>query len=102
MFSHERYFPQARAAPANNAEALAGLTFSTFRFKTVDINSQTVVFPSLTDPGRVRVSSQSNLEIELFRNFNWVFQFYENFDSRPPVVAPKNDLGVTTSLGWKF
>lgn len=102
VYSHERYFPQTGAAPANNAEALAGLTFSTFRFKTVDINSQTVVFPSLTDPGRVRVGSQLNLAIELFRNFTWNFEFYENFDSRPPVVAPRNDSGVTTSLGWKF
>jgi putative salt-induced outer membrane protein YdiY len=102
VYSHERYFPQAGSAPASNAEALVGLTFATFRFKTVDINSQTLVFPSLSDPGRVRVGSQSNLEIELFRNFFWNFQFYENFDSRPPVVAPRNDLGVTTSLGWKF
>ncbi len=102
VYSHERYFPQAGSAPASNAEALAGLTFSTFRFKTVDINSQTLVFPSLSDPGRVRLASQSNLEIELLRNFFWNFQFYENFDSRPPVVAPRNDLGVTTSVGWKF
>ena len=54
------------------------------------------------DPGRVRLSSQSNLGIEFFRNFTWNFQLYENFDSHPPVVAPKNDLGVTTSVGWKF
>ena len=102
VYSHERYFPQVGSAPASNAEALLGFTFSTFRFKTVDISSQTLIFPSLSDPGRVRVGSQSNLAIELFRNFNWGFQFYENFDSRPPVVAPRNDLGVTTSLGWKF
>jgi putative salt-induced outer membrane protein YdiY len=102
VYSHERYFPQVGSAPASNGEALVGLTFSTFRFKKVDINSQTLVFPSISDPGRVRVGSQSNLEIELLRNFFWNFQFYENFDSRPPVVAPRNDLGVTTSLGWKF
>ena len=102
VYSHERYFPQAGSAPSSNGEALVGLTFSTFRFKKVDMNSQTLVFPSISDPGRVRVGSQSNLEIELLRNFFWNFQFYENFDSRPPVVAPRNDLGVTTSLGWKF
>ena len=101
-YSHERYFPQANPVPANNAELMLGIAFNTFRFKTVDINSQTLAFPSLTDPGRVRLSSQSNLGIEFFRNFTWNFQLYENFDSRPPVVAPKNDLGVTTSVGWKF
>ena len=102
-YSHERYFPQAGTVPVlNNAESLLGLTFSTFRFKTLGINSQLFVYPSLTDPGRVRLSSQSNLQIELVRNFVWNLQFYENVDSRPPVNAPKNDLGITTSLGWKF
>jgi len=102
-YSHEHYFAQAGTVPVrNNAESLIGLTFSTFRFKTLGVNSQLLVFPSLTDPGRVRLSSQSNLQIELVRNLYWNFQLYENLDSRPPVSAPKNDLGITTSLGWKF
>jgi putative salt-induced outer membrane protein YdiY len=101
-YSHERYSLQTSPVPANNAEIMLGVVFNTFRFKTLDINSQTLAFPSLTDPGRVRLSSQSNLGIEFFRNFTWNFQLYENFDSHPPVVAPKNDLGVTTSVGWKF
>ncbi|MFZ1009241.1 MAG: DUF481 domain-containing protein [Candidatus Sulfotelmatobacter sp.] len=102
-YSHEDYVPQPGFQPIHsNAEALAGVTFSTFRFKTLNLNSQTLLFPSLNDPGRLRVSSQSSLRIELIRNFNWGLQLYENYDSRPPIVAPKNDLGVTTSLGWTF
>jgi putative salt-induced outer membrane protein YdiY len=102
-YSHETYVPQPGAAPVlNNAEALGGITFSTFRFKTLNLNSQLLLFPSLTELGRLRLSSQSNLRIELIRNFYWNFQLYENYDSRPPVTAPKNDLGVTTSLGWTF
>ena len=83
-------------------EALLGVTFSTFRFKTLNLNSQNFLFPSLTDFGRVRLSSRANLRIELMRNFYWSFQFYENYDTSPPVKAPKNDLGVTTSIGWTF
>jgi putative salt-induced outer membrane protein YdiY len=102
-YSHESYFPQAGAEPIrNNAESLFGLTFSTFRFKTLNVNSQAVLFPSLSEPGRLRLSSQSNLRIELIRNFYWNFQLYENYDSRPPIDAPKNDLGITTSVGWTF
>jgi hypothetical protein len=102
-YSHESYFPQPGTDPArNNAESLFGLTFSTFRFKTLNLNSQTLLFPSLSDPGRLRVTSQSNLRIELIRNFYWNFQFYENCDTRPPTNAPKNDLDFTTSLGWTF
>jgi len=102
-YSHESYIPQPGSEPVrDNAESLFGLTFSTFRFKTLNLNSQALFFPSLSDPGRLRLSSQSNLRIELVRNFYWNFQIYENYDTRPPVTAPKNDLGVTTSLGWTF
>jgi putative salt-induced outer membrane protein YdiY len=102
-YTHESYVPQPGTEPIhNNAESLFGITFSTFRFKTLNLNSQTLFFPSLSDPGRFRLSTQSNLRIELARNFYWNFQLYENYDSRPPTDARKNDLGITTSLGWTF
>jgi putative salt-induced outer membrane protein YdiY len=101
--NHEQYEPQPGTKPVhNNAEALVGVRFVMFRFKTLNINSQTYLFPGLSDSGRIRLSSQSNLRIELVRNFFWNFQLYENYDNRPPVVAPKNDLGTTMSLGWTF
>lgn len=103
VYTHESYVPQPGTEPVrNNVESLAGLTFSTFRFKTMNVNSQLLLFPSLSDPGRLRLSSQSNLRIELIRNFYWNFQLYENYDTRPPIDAPKNDLGITTSVGWTF
>jgi putative salt-induced outer membrane protein YdiY len=102
-FSHETYAaPPGPDLVRSNAEGLLGLTFNTFRFKTLNFNSQAFLFCSLNDPGRVRLSSQSNLRIELVRNFNWNLQLYENYDTRPPVTAPKNDLGITTSVGWTF
>lgn len=103
-YSHENYTlqPENIEQVRSNAEALIGLTFSTFRFSKLSVRSQTLVFPSLSDLGRLRFSSQSNLRIELMRNFNWNFQLYENYDTRPPVHAPKNDLGITTSIGWTF
>ena len=102
-YSHESYVPQSGTEPVrNNAESLLGITLSTFRFKTLNLKSQTLFFPSLSDPGRLRLSSQSNLRIELVRNFYWNFQFYENHDTQPPGAAAKNDLGIGTSLGWTF
>ncbi len=102
-YSHERYSSQAGTESVHkNAESLFGLTFSTFRFKTFSANSQLLVYPNLTEIGRVRLESQSNLQIELLKNFFWNLQFYENRDSRPPTNSPKNDLGITTSVGWKF
>jgi putative salt-induced outer membrane protein YdiY len=103
VFSREHYFPQAQTTTIrDNAEALIGANFYTFRFKVLDIRSALLLYPSLSDPGRVRVNSDSNLHIELVKDFYWDFHLYENFDSRPPIHAPRNDLGVTTGIGWKF
>lgn len=103
VFSREKYFPQPNTNPLRqNAEGLVGATFNTFRFKVLDIGSSLLVYPSFTDAGRVRVSSDSSIHIELIKDFYWDFHLYENFDSRPPVQAPRNDLGVTTGFGWKF
>jgi putative salt-induced outer membrane protein YdiY len=103
VYTHEQYAPQAGVEPINNtAEGIVGLQFATFRFRTLEMNSRSLLFPSISDPGRVRLSSQSNLQIEIVRNFFWGFQVYENYDSRPPGSANKNDFGLNTTLGWKF
>ena len=85
-----------------NADALTGVDFSTFRFKTTDITSRLSLFPSVTTPGRVRLQTTSTLQIKIVKDLYWGFHVYENFDSKPPVRANRNDLGVSTSVGWKF
>ena len=103
VFSREHYFPQDQTTTIqDNAEALVGVNFYTFRFKVLDIRSSALVYPSLSNPGRVRMNSDSTLHIELVKDFYWDLHLYENFDSRPPIHAPRNDLGITTGIGWKF
>ena len=103
LFSRERYSSSAGEQPhANNSEALFNLRYGTFRFKKFDLDATVYAYPSLTDRGRIRMGMQSALYIELYRNFKWKFSLYENFDSRPPVQAPRNDFGTGTSLGWTF
>ena len=48
------------------------------------------------------MQTTSDLNIKIAKDFYWGFHLYENFDSKPPVQADKNDLGISTSLGWKF
>jgi len=38
------------------------------------------------------------LKFELVKDLYLGIRLYENFDSKPPVNAPRNDLGITTSL----
>jgi hypothetical protein len=103
LYSRERYSgDSARAPQANNAEALFHMRYETYRFKTVNVDAVAYVYPSVSDLGRVRTGVQSDLKIELFRSCFWKFSLYENFDSRPPVNAPRNDFGTSTAIGWTF
>jgi hypothetical protein len=100
--ARERYSTEQPQSRTTTAESVVGLDFSTFRFRSLDINSRLLVWPSLTDPGRVRMGLNSNFRIELVKDLFWNLNLYENFDSRPLVNANRNDLGITTSFGWKF
>ena len=100
--SREKYSPALGTPRATNADAIAGFDFGTFRFTTTDITSRFSIFPSLTTPGRTRMQFNSDMRIKIASDLYWGFHVYENFDSKPPVRADKNDLGISTSVGWKF
>ena len=100
--TRENYSESVGKPKSTNADAIAGADFATFRFNATDIRSRLSVFPSLTTPGRTRLQLTSDLRIKIVKDLWWGFHVYENFDSKPPVRADKNDLGVSTSLGWKF
>ena len=100
--TRENYSESIGTPKNTNADAIAGADFVTFRFSRTDIRSRFTLFPSLTTPGRTRLQATSDLRIKIVKDLWWGFHIYENFDSRPPVRADKNDLGVSTSMGWKF
>ena len=100
--AREHYTALLGKPRTTNADGLVGLDFFTFRFSKTDIRSRLSVFPSITTPGRMRVQTTSDLRIKIVKDLWWGFHLYENFDSKPPVAADKNDLGVSTSVGWKF
>lgn len=100
--TRENYSAVTGNPQTTNADALAGLDLNTFRFTTTNISSRLILYPSLTTPGRTRMQFKSDLRIKIVKDLYWGFHLYENFDSKPPVNADKNDLGISTSLGWKF
>jgi uncharacterized protein DUF481 len=102
-YSREQYFPGAgQNNKSNSMESLVGAKYTTFRFKTLDISWDGTMYPSITDAPRVRFITSGNLKIELVKDLYWSFRLYENYDTKPPGTASKNDFGVATSLGFKF
>jgi putative salt-induced outer membrane protein YdiY len=101
-FVNESFDTFAGQPSDQQAEALLGLQYSVVRFKFGDFNSQLLVFPGLSDTGRIRVTTNNSLNIKLVNNFHLTFTFWDNFDSRPPVTAKRNELGVSSGIGWSF
>ena len=100
--TRENYSESVGKPKTTNADVIAGADFATFRFNRTDIRSRISLFPSLTTPGRTRLQATSDLRIKIVKDLWWGFHVYENFDSQPPVRADKNDLGISTTVGWKF
>jgi hypothetical protein len=76
--------------------------FSTFRFDSTNFDTTVWVYPSLTSPGRVRMTFNQDVYYKFFGDFYVRVSFYDNYDNRPVVGAPPNNLGATTTLGWSF
>jgi putative salt-induced outer membrane protein YdiY/sRNA-binding regulator protein Hfq len=86
----------------SNVEAFVGGAYDSYRFKFGEIHLGANLFPGLSDFGRVRLTTNNSLRIKLVNNFYFTMAFWDNFDSRPPSTAKKNELGISTSIGWSF
>jgi putative salt-induced outer membrane protein YdiY len=97
------HFSTASSQPRNdNVEALLGLQYDSHKFNLGDFHSQMLLFPGLSDTGRVRMTTNNSLTINLVNNFHLTFSFWDNYDSRPPTTAKRNELGVSSGIGWSF
>ena len=86
----------------SNAEGLLGVGYDSYRFKVGEIHAQVLVFPGLSDAGRIRVTTSNSLVIKLTNNFHFTFSLWDNYDSRPPTTAKNNELGLSSAIGWSF
>jgi hypothetical protein len=74
----------------------------------LDLSTTLEVIPNLTDWGRVRGNFKLNFRWEMINDLFWQLEFYDSYDSRPPIRPSigddpeRNDYGVITSLGWEF
>ena len=86
----------------NNAEALGGLVFKTYRFRGSSLDTHVLVFPSLSDPGRLRIDTDFDWKWDMVMDFYWKIGFTNNYDNRPPPGGINNNLSINTSFGWSF
>jgi len=102
VYVKESFVTAAGQPSQQNLEAVAGLKYNLIRFKFGEFDSHVLAFPGLTDAGRLRLTTNNSLSIKLRNNFHLAFSLWDNFDSQPPLTARKNELGVSTGIGWSF
>ena len=103
VFTREQFDPSAGLEPKQqNVEGLLGLKYSTFRFNKAEFESSLQLYPGISDAGRFRATTSNSLTVKFAHDFHLRFNFWDNFDSNPPVNAKKNELGVSTTFGLSF
>jgi hypothetical protein len=102
VYTHEDFESASSSPTQENVEGLAGMDYSLYRFDKYSLTSQFLLYPGFSDLGRVRATTKTSFSIKLPNNFNLTFSFWDNYDSRPPVTARKNEFGVSNSIGWTF
>jgi len=86
-------------------EALLGIDVAAYRFDSpkLDLSGLANVFPSLTEPGRVRAQVEVRVKYELFHDFFLGARLSDSYDSDPPESgAAKNDVTTALTIGWSF
>jgi hypothetical protein len=89
----------------NSLEGVIGTEYSYFRYDTPkrSVDFGLVVFPSLTESGRVRAEAQLESRFEIVKDLFFEISSYGSYDSDADESALSNtDYGVVTSLGYSF
>ncbi len=84
------------------AAALLATEVRLFKFKKTKLNLTAVLFPALSEPGRVRFNTNAYYYIKIFGDLSWNISAYLNWDSRPPLDLPSSSYGASSGLSWTF
>jgi hypothetical protein len=99
----ERDAPNSISSARTKAlDSAFAVQYSTFRFDSTTFDSAVWLYPSLTSPGRLRMTFNQDVYYKFLGDFYIRMSFYDNYDNQPVVGAPPNNLGGSTTVGWSF
>lgn len=96
---HQNNAPQS---VQNVTSGLIAMRLNFFKFSKTDLNLNAMLFPAVSDPGRVRFNANMSYYVKLFGNLSWNVTFYGNWDTRPPPSFATSDYGATSGVSWSF
>lgn len=93
------------ADPRTNFDALIAFSGSLWKydFPKTNVDLNMLVFPALSNAGRVRINVNAKFRREIVSNLNLTISGYDYYDNRPlSDAANTNDIGYALSVGWTF
>ena len=86
----------------NLAAALLAGEVKLFKFNKTNVDFAGVLFPVLTDPGRVKFNMNATYYVKITGDLSWNISFYGNWDNQPPPHFSGSDYGTSSGLSWTF
>jgi len=90
---------------SGNLDALFGVVYKRFYHSTpkLSINTDYLIYPGITDWGRIRMQADLNVSVEIFKDFQTGLVFYYSYDNRPPAGSlSHDDYGLMFTVGYEF
>ena len=90
---------------SGNLDALFDITYKRFYYSTpkLSIDANYLIYPGLSDWGRIRMQADLNVSVEIFKDFLIGLVFYYSYDNKPPEGSlSAYDYGVLFTIGYEF
>ena len=89
-------------ANQNTVAGLVGANVELFKFDKTNLTLQALVFPAISQPGRVYTNINAAYYLKFYKNLTWNLSFYGSWDTQPPANFSGSNYGMSSGLGWTF
>ncbi len=90
---------------SGNLDGLFEVGYKRFYYSTpkLSITANYLIYPGITDWGRIRMQADLNVSVEIFADFEIGLVSYYSYDNKPPQgSASTYDYGLMFTVGYKF
>jgi Protein of unknown function, DUF481 len=101
-WQNTQYDQSTLSGTQNLGTALLAAEVKLFKFNKTNFDFAGVLFPVLTDPGRVKFNMNTTYYIKITGDLSWNISFYGNWDNQPPPHFAGSDYGTSSGLSWTF
>lgn len=83
-----------------SAEAFGSIRYEYYPVKGIELLADFILFPSLTESGRIRSYLNTEIKFTIIRHFKLGLVYTLNYDNKPPVTSSKSDYILNFKFGW--